>query len=86
MKATIYDSFEDLSENGVPGAIHYLDSGLAIRCPGCGKESCLPTEPGMAHQWNWDGNKESPTLTPSVHSVGCCGWHGYLRKGIWESC
>lgn len=29
--------------------------------------------------WNWDGNEEKPTLTPSVHLPG--RWHGWFRKG-----
>jgi len=29
--------------------------------------------------WQWDGNKDSPTLTPSVHAVG--HWHGWVRAG-----
>lgn len=39
--------------------------------------------------WNWDGDKEEPTLSPSIHclteyegkpSAGC-GWHGHIKKG-----
>ena len=30
-------------------------------------------------QWNWDGNRDSPTFTPSINCVGC--WHGYIRNG-----
>jgi hypothetical protein len=29
--------------------------------------------------WEWDGNKEKPTLSPSVHAVG--HWHGWFRAG-----
>jgi len=29
--------------------------------------------------WQWDGNKEAPTLTPSIDVHGI--WHGWLRGG-----
>jgi hypothetical protein len=29
--------------------------------------------------WKWDGNKESPTLSPSILIHG--KWHGWLRAG-----
>ena len=33
--------------------------------------------------WNWDGNEQSPTLTPSIHWPG--EWHGYLTNGQFKS-
>lgn len=30
-------------------------------------------------QWSWDGNEDSPTLTPSLHAVGV--WHGWVKNG-----
>lgn len=43
---------------------------------------------GIKHQvWQWDGNKEAPTLSPSILShtkrdgVDVTLWHGYLREG-----
>jgi len=42
------------------------------------------TENGQP-QWKWNGNKELPTLTPSilVHAYPgwTDGWHGYLTDG-----
>lgn len=29
--------------------------------------------------WGWDGNPNTPTLTPSVHTIG--HWHGWVRNG-----
>jgi hypothetical protein len=29
--------------------------------------------------WKWDGNKEAPTLTPSIDVHGV--WHGFLTNG-----
>lgn len=43
----------------------------------------LPVEPGKANRgisWQWDGNEDQPTLTPSVHCIG--HWHGWVRCGM----
>ena len=32
--------------------------------------------------WEWDGNLEKPTLTPSVNRPG--GWHGRISSGKME--
>lgn len=36
------------------------------------------------HYWEWDGNEERPTLTPSINAVG--SWHGWVRAGRMVSC
>ncbi|AKR57109.1 hypothetical protein XM25_15165 [Devosia sp. H5989] len=62
-------------------------AGMIYSCPcGCGATGVLrfrPT-PSPSPSWEWDGNRERPTLSPSVHHVG--HWHGFLRNGVWESC
>jgi hypothetical protein len=40
--------------------------------------------PGGPRVWEWDGNIEKPTLTPSIHALGL--WHGYLKAGRFVSC
>ena len=59
-------------------------------CPcGCGAHGCLPVGNGFKPDrgvigqatWQWDGNREAPTLSPSINHVG--HWHGYLRSGMW---
>lgn len=42
-----------------------------------------PTENG-GHSWEWDGNEDAPTLTPSINSVGT--WHGFVTAGRMISC
>ena len=68
---------------------------LAFGCP-CGN---CHTAPSVIHngyiaisregrgigEWKWDGNLDEPTLTPSIRRNGACNWHGYLRKGVFES-
>jgi hypothetical protein len=34
---------------------------------------------GGKAQWGWDGNRESPTFTPSINCTAC--WHGFIEKG-----
>ncbi len=34
---------------------------------------------GGIAQWDWDGNREAPTFSPSINCGSC--WHGYIRKG-----
>lgn len=41
-------------------------------CPGCkGHHGIWTSRPvmvdGQPHQWKFDGNQESPTITPSIH-------------------
>lgn len=31
--------------------------------------------------WRWDGNREAPTITPSINCEKICGWHGYITAG-----
>lgn len=76
---------------GKPGAFEFyregerFPAGLIYCCPcGCGATGALAFRPHASPSWEWDGNREKPTLTPSVHHVG--HWHGYLRNGVWESC
>lgn len=83
------------ASGAVPGAFEFTlnhgdemgapPSGMIYVCPcGCGRAGFLgfrgrsnPERPS----WIWDGNREAPTLSPSVHHVG--HWHGYLRGGYW---
>lgn len=34
---------------------------------------------GGIAQWDWDGNRESPTFAPSINCRDC--WHGFIEKG-----
>lgn len=57
---------------------------LWYRCPGvCGAIAPLALRPvvdATGHSWDWDGNAQAPTLSPSINHVGC--WHGWLRAGM----
>jgi hypothetical protein len=72
-------------ENGKP-------KGLNFVCPcGCAMVHSVTINPLKARDqgWDFDGNRERPTLTPSIFSkteYGGCGWHGYLTAGEFKSC
>lgn len=65
---------------------HYPDGvagGVAFNCPACGSESWVHFDADTG--WVWDGNKEAPSLTPSI-GQRCCTWHGYLTAGKFIPC
>lgn len=56
-----------------------------ICCPGCGQVGA----PRDGARWTvTSGSLDDVTtlsLSPSILK-NCCGWHGYLRNGVFESC
>ena len=65
-------------------------SGLyfACQCPcGCDDPVIIPLG-GEPHGWTWDGNKERPTLTPSLRRMNMdgCRSHFNLTQGayVWH--
>ncbi len=79
-----------------PGACLPWDAAsgrLHFACPGCGQLggiNCGHPKPAQGPSWDIVGGKpEDPaslTLVPSILCQSCCGWHGYLRGGVFESC
>jgi hypothetical protein len=53
---------------------------------GCGCIRLRPLRPSHAGEpsWEWDGNEDKPTLTPSVNCVDI--WHGFFTAGRMVSC
>lgn len=39
---------------------------------------------GGTAMWDWDGNREAPTFTPSINCGKC--WHGYIERGRTVDC
>jgi len=37
----------------------------------------------LERRWLWDGNRDAPTILPSIHIIG--QWHGYIRNGNLET-
>jgi hypothetical protein len=60
---------------------------LVFACPcGCGDIGGITLKPAMSEGWEWDGNEDKPTCSPSIRFVSGCQWHGYLKSGMFESC
>lgn len=39
-------------------------------------------QPAAGCMWQWDGNKQAPTITPSIDCKGGCGRHFTMKQGI----
>lgn len=63
---------------------------LFFACPGCGKVGAvrvgMKEKPARSPSWQlMEGDPVNPSswsLMPSIHCIGCCGWHGWLTKGV----
>lgn len=73
------------------------EAGILFGCPcGCGqlKSVGFDTHESSRARWHWDGNREAPTLTPSILNYQTNGagerigehWHGLLTAGEFRSC
>ena len=87
----IFEGMTDAGERPdlAPGSAQWTEEGssqsLIFICPcGCGKVRSVPVK--GQQKWDWDGNKELPTLTPSILIIGECHWHGFLTAGEWRTC
>lgn len=65
---------------------------LFVWCPGC-DEMHAPAVAGVDGDmpdgacWDWDGNAESPTISPSLLVYGSASGgncHSFIRNGCWE--
>ena len=81
--------FEFCSDNNGPNA------GILFGCPcGCGEMHVVQFRADHRPMWNWNGDREAPTLTPSIAIRQMDGagnvigdhWHGFLTNGEWRSC
>jgi hypothetical protein len=81
---------ESVTEDRRPGTYKFFAdddgsvAGMNFRCP-CPCARLTPiyfTGHAEANDpsWDWDGNREAPTLWPSLHAVG--HWHGWLKQGV----
>lgn len=83
-----FDTLDDLDADpgneqtfsfSCPRKINHRCGSLIIR-----GRTDLPHDPqgqnGGIAQWGWDGNRDTPTFTPSIN-CSFCGWHGFLERG-----
>lgn len=57
---------------------------LTFRCP-CGCELVAGIKVRGEGKWEWNGDLEKPTCTPSI-LIDQGHWHGYLTDGVFRSC
>lgn len=78
----------DRRTEAAPGCEVLIDFNCPLYDRRCGKlliagKTSIPrdgqNQNGGTAQWDWDGNREAPTFSPSVNCTGC--WHGYIEKG-----
>ena len=71
---------------GPPGAIILQSDGsFVLCCPGCGKAgSGRDGARWSVVSGSWD-DVSTLSLSPSIQK-SCCGWHGYLTLGRFDSC
>jgi hypothetical protein len=92
VKATHREDFDQLAEPGDFIWSHHASDGepanILFVCPcGCGDLTGVPVRPApQGPHWNWNGDQEKPTLTPSLQRLDNCKWHGFLTDGEFRSC
>lgn len=84
MNLNLVDDIEKVKEKGdaFPYYNKYLQRWqLVICCPGCGQVS------GSAGKHRWDQATQSyhPSIVHS-ETLGGCGWHGWLKNGVFTNC
>jgi len=92
MKAILCKDFSEANKYG-RGAFWYSDYGengeptsLKFIAPEGETYDGDPIIAGVTlnvGQWEFDGNCDEPTITPSIFINQPTGWHGYLTKGEW---
>ncbi len=59
---------------------------MMFTCPcGCGDICGVTLKPAVEAGWEWNGDLDKPTLTPSI-AINRGHWHGYLTAGVFKSC
>lgn len=83
------NSFEELEK---PGDGYWTGSEnpdkepgrLTFKCP-CGCDLIAGIKVAGEGKWQWNGDFEKPTTTPSI-LIDRGHWHGYLTGGVFRSC
>jgi len=86
LNASGYENFFDSAAVDGSFAIKADGTYILCICPcGCGSTMNLPLCQGekVDRAWLWDGNREKPTLEPSIRDLSGCRFHGFLRAGVW---
>lgn len=86
------ENIDDIQENGGVGDWSFTkdDTHIAIQLHAGMKGLAILPIKDQANAWQWDGNRDAPTLSPSILHWGGgkdapATWHGYLRAGKLET-
>lgn len=90
MRTTPCVDYDDWVAKGKPaGAIWFHGdppTQMPIACP-CG---CGGIWGASFPRWTFDGNREAPTISPSLRFFEPDGktthWHGFIKGGVFETC
>jgi hypothetical protein len=89
-KAAHFSDQDGYQRYAEPGEMELMENGtLILACPGCGWVSGMRVgnpKPVKSPSWLMTGDIPLLTLSPSINCISCCGWHGYLKNGVFESC
>lgn len=89
------DSAEFFRKDLAPGTCEIVNSSdpahikLRYVCPcGCGRLRIVHAKTGEKVQgcWAWNGDRNKPTLTPSINCLQGCKWHGFITDGVFTTC
>lgn len=92
IQAKVYDTFGNMVASEEPGAIAFSASRTRMfyTCPcGCGELCSVKIRTGWNNLdyktdiWNFDGDIDKPSLSPSIDHKHGCQWHGNLHQGQW---
>ncbi len=71
-----------------PILLEYAENVLGFHCPGCGyghNVTVNPKKNGMGAGWDWNGNVDAPTFSPSILVHGDLGTypkcHSFVKDG-----
>jgi len=83
MLLSLKDDIDEVQNKGDAHIVigHNNQKQLIICCPGCGKTS------GSAgnHVFDESTNTYHPSIVHDV-KLGGCGWHGWLKNGVFTEC
>lgn len=64
---------------------------IGFICPNCGKKKYVPLKPSDPEGWEWNGDRDHPTITPSIfffnmhYPEAKCRWHGFITAGNFKT-
>lgn len=86
-------TLDEVFEQAGPGVFFIYEDGHHIYCEcpcGCAAHMRLPIhdtpeQPAPANRpsWWWNGDRDKPTLRPSIRDTAGCRFHGHLTDGVW---